>query len=69
VEANLAGTEIFTPLKNIFESELIPGYLRQIFILTDGEVSELTSILYHSISSLGATIQINMNISLLNSGK
>ena len=40
MEANLGGTEIFQPLKNIFESELIPGYLRQIFILTDGEVSE-----------------------------
>ncbi|KAL4467880.1 hypothetical protein ABPG74_013215 [Tetrahymena malaccensis] len=36
--ANLGGTEIYNPLKNIFQQNRIQGYNKQIFLLTDGEV-------------------------------
>jgi len=35
----LGGTEILEPLKQIFTLEPVRGYLRQLFVLTDGEVS------------------------------
>lgn len=38
VEANLGGTEIYEPLKEVYAKPGVEGYLRQIFILTDGEV-------------------------------
>ncbi|KAL4477543.1 hypothetical protein ABPG74_002693 [Tetrahymena malaccensis] len=37
-EADLGGTEIYKPLNNIFVQSRIPGYNKQIFLLTDGEV-------------------------------
>jgi hypothetical protein len=41
IDANLGGTEIFHPLETIFKKPSIEGYLRQIFVLTDGEVKLL----------------------------
>ena len=38
MDANLGGTEIFHPLETIFKKPSIEGYLRQVFVLTDGEV-------------------------------
>lgn len=38
MQADLGGTEILAPLTDIFRTPLIPGYMRQIFVLTDGEV-------------------------------
>jgi len=37
LQANLGGTEIFNPLEQIFQKPPIDGYLRQVFVLTDGE--------------------------------
>jgi hypothetical protein len=37
--ANLGGTEIESPLSDIFSSPIIEGYPKQIFLLTDGQVS------------------------------
>ena len=37
--ANLGGTEIYNPLEQIFQKPPIDGYLRQVFVLTDGEAS------------------------------
>ena len=39
IRASLMGTEILPPLHDIFESDLIENYQRNIFILTDGQVS------------------------------
>lgn len=38
LQANLGGTNIYKPLKSIFGEAVKPGYPRQVFILTDGEV-------------------------------
>ncbi|XP_046649139.1 von Willebrand factor A domain-containing protein 5A-like [Daphnia pulicaria] len=45
IDANLVGTEIFHPLETIFKKPSIEGYFRQIFVLTDGEVSNADEIL------------------------
>ena len=39
LQANLGGTEIYHPLEQIFQKPPIDGYLRQVFVLTDGEAS------------------------------
>ena len=39
MSADFGGTEVFRPLQKIFESQEIEGYARQIFLLTDGAVS------------------------------
>merc|ERR1719225_364084 len=39
MKANYGGTEVFAPLKSIFEQKLIKDYAKQIFLLTDGAVS------------------------------
>merc|ERR1719334_1716368 len=46
MSANYGGTEIYSPLRNIFQqAKPAPSYLRQIFVLTDGEVSNASSII------------------------
>ena len=40
ISADMGGTEIYAPLKKILKSEIIKGYPKQIFLLTDGEVSD-----------------------------
>ena len=37
--ADLGGTELLSPLKHIFGMPCHPGYSRQMFVLTDGSVS------------------------------
>jgi len=39
LEANLGGTEMAQPLQHVFSLPPIPSYIRQIFLLTDGEVN------------------------------
>jgi len=36
--ADLGGTEIYQPLNAVFQMPVIPGYSRQVFVLTDGQV-------------------------------
>lgn len=45
IDADLGGTEILRPLEIIFKKPLIEGYLRQVFVLTDGEVSNADEVL------------------------
>ena len=44
MDANYGGTEIYEPLEAIFKQPVKPGYLRQIFVLTDGEVSNSSAV-------------------------
>ena len=43
VSGVLGGTEIFQPLQHIFQMPLLAGLARQVFILTDGQVSNSTT--------------------------
>ena len=46
MSADYGGTEIYSPLRDIFQqAKTKKGYLRQIFVLTDGEVSNDASII------------------------
>lgn len=62
MSANMGGTEIYNPLSFIFESQaIIPGIPRNIFLITDGGVTDTDSVLelikrnaeYISIYTLG----------------
>lgn len=48
LDANLNGTDLYSPLKYIYESEVKYGQ-RQIFILTDGEVN-CNELIFHMVS-------------------
>ncbi len=39
LQADLGGTELLSPLEAIFRSPAVPGFSRQVFVLTDGSVS------------------------------
>ena len=39
LQADLGGTELLSPLKHVFGQPLLPGLPRQVFVLTDGSVS------------------------------
>jgi hypothetical protein len=45
LEANLGGTEILKPLKAVLESDTNPELPRQVFLLTDGQVSNTEAVL------------------------
>ena len=45
LEADLGGTEILTPLKAVLESDTNPELPRQVFLLTDGQVSNTEAVL------------------------
>jgi len=45
LSANLGGTELMNPLKDIYNSTSIKNYARQIIVLTDGEVSNTEEVI------------------------
>ena len=45
MQADLGGTEIYNPLHTILKENNIEGYPRQIFLLTDGQVSDTERVL------------------------
>lgn len=45
MNSNMGGTEIETPLRKILKSKVIPGYPKQIFLLTDGEVNNTEAVI------------------------
>ncbi|XP_043308032.1 von Willebrand factor A domain-containing protein 5A [Cervus canadensis] len=40
MRANLGGTEILTPLQHIYKQPSVPGHPLQVFVFTDGEVTD-----------------------------
>ncbi|XP_039728846.1 von Willebrand factor A domain-containing protein 5A isoform X1 [Pteropus medius] len=45
MQADLGGTEILTPLRNIYSGPSIPGHPLQLFVFTDGEVTDTFSVI------------------------
>ena len=45
LQANLGGTELFDPLRDIFSHAPMKGLPRQVFVLTDGAVSNTESVI------------------------
>ncbi|XP_021104698.1 von Willebrand factor A domain-containing protein 5A isoform X2 [Heterocephalus glaber] len=45
LKADLGGTEILTPLQKIFRGPSIPGHPLQLFVFTDGEVTDTFSVI------------------------
>ncbi|MDP2434500.1 MAG: VWA domain-containing protein [archaeon] len=45
ITATYGGTDIATPLREIFRQPVSPGYSRQLFVLTDGEVSNTEAVI------------------------
>jgi hypothetical protein len=45
LQANLCGTELFDPLKDIFSHAPMKGLPRQIFVLTDGSIANTESVI------------------------
>ena len=43
--SDLGGTEIFNPLSSLISSKSIEGYPKQIFLLTDGGVSNTEAVI------------------------
>jgi hypothetical protein len=65
MEANYGGTKIYQPLDAIFKQSIMAGYLRQIFVLTDGEVSNSASVveLVKKNSSQGRVFALGLGAS------
>ncbi|CAL8124348.1 unnamed protein product [Orchesella dallaii] len=55
LDAYLGGTEILGPLEKIYETPLVDGYSRQVFVITDGEVSNTSNVI--------GTVKSNANTS------
>ncbi|KAL4688119.1 hypothetical protein H8957_004707 [Semnopithecus entellus] len=45
IQADLGGTEILAPLQNIYRGPSIPGHPLQLFVFTDGEVTDTFSVI------------------------
>nr|XP_012611346.2 von Willebrand factor A domain-containing protein 5A isoform X1 [Microcebus murinus] len=45
IRADLGGTEILAPLRNIYKAPSIPGHPLQLFVFTDGEVSDTSTVI------------------------
>lgn len=55
LKADLGGTEILAPLKAILEAPAVDGLPRQLFVLTDGEVSNTEAVLALVRANAGTT--------------
>lgn len=46
IDANMGGTEIFDPISFVYDSmEVLEGFSRNIFLITDGEVSNTNEVI------------------------
>eukprot|EP00294_Goniomonas_avonlea_P013028 CAMPEP_0114548258 /NCGR_PEP_ID=MMETSP0114-20121206/4886_1 /TAXON_ID=31324 /ORGANISM="Goniomonas sp, Strain m" /LENGTH=678 /DNA_ID=CAMNT_0001732837 /DNA_START=15 /DNA_END=2048 /DNA_ORIENTATION=- len=57
MQANLGGTELLRPLQTIASMRSIPGYSRQVFVLTDGQVSN-TEQVFAQVKSMSSTARV-----------
>lgn len=70
MKADLGGTEIERPLMSIFKSPVIEGYPKQIFLLTDGEVSNTEVVIelvknnvkYSRVHAIGVGSDVSKNL-------
>ncbi|XP_063435543.1 von Willebrand factor A domain-containing protein 5A-like [Mytilus trossulus] len=60
MEADMGGTEILRPLKQIYSNSCIQGYPRQIFLLTDGGVSNTNEVISLAKANNGNTRQVGL---------
>eukprot|EP01113_Clastostelium_recurvatum_P017231 TRINITY_DN2016_c0_g1_i1.p1 TRINITY_DN2016_c0_g1~~TRINITY_DN2016_c0_g1_i1.p1 ORF type:complete len:808 (+),score=177.71 TRINITY_DN2016_c0_g1_i1:708-3131(+) len=51
IEANLGGTELLPPLQWILRNSSVPTYPRQIFVITDGQISNTQEVLDYITSA------------------
>lgn len=58
MDSNLAGTNIYNPLRDIFRAPVNREYPRQIFLLTDGEVKNTAEVLKMVKDSVDAYTRI-----------
>ena len=61
LSANLGGTEILRPLKEIFGRKVATGSARQVFILTDGQVSNTEQVIEWYFSFVFWALKISQN--------
>lgn len=45
MKADMGGTQIYNPLFKILQNKVIEGYPKQIFLLTDGDVSNTDKVI------------------------
>lgn len=69
LQADLGGTQLLPPLQDIYSKRLSPGFSRQIFVLTDGSVSNTRDCIKKVKENSHSTRYViyNLNVGFINS--
>ena len=68
MEADLGGTELLSPLKYIFGEKCRSGYPRQIFVLTDGSVSNTNACIQqmkHNVKNARSVVRVTCLVCMM----